>query len=144
MLWFPAVLLFFIVVADMINARYILLVIPPLYLVMFGEASERRLIATLVPTAILSFVLAYSDFVFVNSYRDWVRNTVQPLQQQGFRVWSGSESGLRFYLEQRGIVSLTTEDTSPAPADVVIRHAGSPFRYSLSNQIDPTRLTLLD
>ena len=122
MLWFPAVLLFFIVVADMINARYILLAVPPLYLVIFGEASERRLIATLIPTAILSFVLAYSDFVFVNSYRDWVHNTVTPLQQQGFRVWSGSESGLRFYLEQTGSEELAAKDSRPQPGDLIVRH----------------------
>ena len=121
-LWFPAVLLFFIVVADMINARYILLAIPPLYLVIFGDISERRLITALIPTAILSFVLAYSDFTFVNSYRDWVHNTVTPLQQQGFRVWSGAESGLRFYLEQVGSQELAAKDSRPQPGDLIVRH----------------------
>ena len=99
MLWMPAVLIFFIVVADMINARYILLALPALYLVIFGNMGDRRLISTLIPTAALSLSLAYSDFIFVNSYRDWVKQTVVPLQQQGFKVWSGAESGLRFYLE---------------------------------------------
>jgi hypothetical protein len=122
MLWFPAVLIFFIVVADMINARYILLAIAPLYLVIFGNISERRLIATLIPTAILSFVLAYSDLTFVNSYRDWVQSTVPPLQQQGFRVWSGSESGLRFYLEQAGSQELAVKDSRPQPGDLIVRH----------------------
>jgi hypothetical protein len=122
MLWFPAVLVFFIVVADIISARYILLAIPPLYLVMFGDAGQRRLIATLIPTAILSFTLAYSDFEFVNSYRDWVSDTVAPLQTQGFRIWSGSESGLRFYLEQRGSEELEAKDTRPQPGDLIVRH----------------------
>jgi len=122
MLWFPAVLIFFIVVGDMINARYILLAVPPLYLVIFGEASERGLIAMLIPTAILSFVLAYADFVFVNSYRDWVHSTVTPLQQQGFRVWSGAESGLRFYLEQTGSQELAAKDSRPQPGDLIVRH----------------------
>jgi 4-amino-4-deoxy-L-arabinose transferase-like glycosyltransferase len=121
-LWVPAVLLFFIVIADMINARYILLALPPLYLVIFGEASERRLIATLIPTAILSLALAYSDFIFVNSYRDWVRENVVQLQQQGFRVWSGAESGLRFYLEQNGSETLAARDARPQPGDLIVRH----------------------
>jgi 4-amino-4-deoxy-L-arabinose transferase-like glycosyltransferase len=122
MLWVPAVLLFFLVVADLISARYILLVVPPLYLVIFNDASERRLISTLIPTAVLSLVLAYADTTFVNSYRDWVNEHVTPLQRQGFRVWSGSESGLRFYLEQNGSETLAARDPRPQPGDLVVRH----------------------
>jgi hypothetical protein len=142
LLWVPATLLFFIVVGDMINARYILLSVPPLYLVIFRETTERRLISIILPTAFLSVMLAYADFTFVNANRDWVEQTVVPLQQQGFRVWSGAESGLRFYLESKGITSLTTTDTSPGPADIVVRHAGFPFRYSLSDRLAPLLVPL--
>jgi hypothetical protein len=142
LLWVPATLAFFILVGDMINARYILLSVPPLYLIMFRETQERRLIAMIVPTAFLSVMLAYADFSFVNANREWVDQTVVPLQQQGFRVWSGAESGLRFYLEQRGAAPLTTKDTAPAPSDLIVRHAGFPFRYSLSDQIEPLLVTL--
>lgn len=132
-LWVPATLLFFIAVADMINARYILLTTPPLLLVLFRESSRRRLIFTLIPTAALSAVLAAADFTFVNSYRNWVEQTVPQLQQQGFRVWSGAESGLRFYLERNGAVSLASDDNRPAPSDLIVRHAL--YHYGLS--IDP-------
>jgi hypothetical protein len=143
LLWVPATLLFFIVVGDMINARYILLTVPALYLVMFRQTSERRLISMVIPTAFLSVMLAYADFTFVNSNRNWVENTVAPLQKQGFRVWGGAESGLRFYLEQRGIVSLTKEDTKPAPADLIVRHAvGTPFHYSLSERTEVVLVVL--
>jgi hypothetical protein len=142
LLWVPATLLFFILAGDMINARYILLAVPALYLVIFRDATEGRLVAMIVPTAFLSVVLAYADFSFVNANRDWVERTVPPLQQQGFRVWSGAESGLRFYLEQKGIASLATQDTRPAPADLVVRHAGFPFRYSLSDQVEPLLVVL--
>jgi len=142
LLWAPATLLFFILVGDMINARYILLAVPPLYLIIFRETSDRRLISMVIPTAFLSVLLAYADFSFVNANRDWVEQTVAPLQQQGFRVWGGAESGLRFYLEQKGIVSLTTKDISPAPADLVVRHTGFPFRYSLSDRIEPLLVVL--
>src|SRR5262249_44543410 len=142
LLWPPATMLFFILIGDMINARYILLVVPALYLVVFRETAEGRLISMIVPTAFLSLVLAYSDFSFVNANRDWVEQTVVPLQQQGFRVWSGAESGLRFYLEQKGATSLTTKDTSPAPADLVVRHGGFPFRYALSDRIEPLLVVL--
>jgi hypothetical protein len=142
LLWPPATLLFFIVVGDMINARYILLAVPALYLIAFRETSERRLLSMVIPTAFLSALLAYADFSFVNANRDWIEQTVVPLQQQGFRVWGGAESGLRFYLEQKGIASLTTQDTSPTPADLVVRHSGFPFRYSLSDRIEPLLVIL--
>jgi hypothetical protein len=143
LLWAPATLLFFIVVGDMINARYILLAVPPLYLVSFRQTSERRLISMIAPTAFLSVILAYADFSYVNANRDWVQRTVAPLQQQGFQLWSGAESGLRFYLEQQGIAALTANDAGPAPADLVVRHyPGHPFRYGLSDRIEPLLIVL--
>ncbi len=129
-LWLPATLLFFIVVADMINTRYILLAVPPLLLMLFRESSQRRLIFTLIPTASLSVALAYSDFAFVNSYRNWVEQNVPQLQRQGFQLWSASESGLRFYLERKGAPSLASKDTEPKPADLIVRHAL--YRYGLA------------
>ncbi len=143
LLWLPATLLFFIVVADMINARYILLSIPALYLIAFRETGKLRLIGMLIPTAFLSLIVAYGDFVFVNSNREWVEQNVAPLQQEGFHVWGGAESGLRFYLEQRNIVSLTSGDVTPMPTDLIVRDApGFPFRYSLSERIEPLLIPL--
>jgi 4-amino-4-deoxy-L-arabinose transferase-like glycosyltransferase len=140
MLWPPAALGFFIIVADMINARYILLSVPPLLLMLFREAGQRRIAFTVVATATLSAGLAYADFTFVNSYRDWVDRTVPPLQQQGFGVWSGAESGLRFYLEEKGTVSLATADAGPREGDLIVRHAL--YRYALSPSLEPV-LTIL-
>lgn len=134
-LWAPATLVFFIVVADMINARYVLLALPALYLLIFREASRRRLIYAIIPTAALSLALAFADMSFVNSYRSWVENTIPPLQQQGFRVWSATESGLRFYLEQRGAITLAATDVTPAPGDLVVRH--DLFHYGLSDRLGP-------
>jgi len=139
-LWVPATVLFFIIVADMINARYILLMVPPLYLVLFRNTTARRLTFVLIPTAVLSVVLAYSDFVFVNSYRDWVHKTVPPLQAQGFRLWGGAESGLRFYLEKLSIPSLSFVDLRPVGADLVVRH--DLFRYGLAEDVEVMLIVL--
>jgi hypothetical protein len=141
LLWVPAVLLFFIVVADMINARYMLLIVAPLYLVLFGNAGESRLILTLIPTVAFSVALAYADFSFVNLNRDLVERAVVPLQRQGFRVWSAAESGLRFYLEQKGIVTLATPDVTPGPGDLIVQYKGH-FAYSLAEPI-AIKLTVL-
>jgi hypothetical protein len=139
-LWLPATLLFFIVVGDMMNARYVLLSLPPLYLLLFHTSSVRQLSIALVPTAILSVSVAYADFAFVNSYRDWVDETVVPLQQQGFQVWSAAESGLRFNLERKGISSLATEDIRPAGPDLIVGQ--SMFRYSLSEPVATMQTTI--
>ena len=131
--WLPATVVFFIVVADMINARYILLSLPALYLVLFRDSSRRQLIGVMVPTAVLSICLAYADFTFVNAYRSWVAATVVPLQTQGFKVWSASESGLRFYLQREGSQPLTMDDLRPRGTDLVVQH--DLFRYSLSADV---------
>jgi hypothetical protein len=143
LLWVPATLLFFILVGDMINARYILLTVPALYLTTFRETSEGRLISMIVPTAFLSIVLAYADFAFVNANRAWVDQTVAPLQEQGFRVWGAAESGLRFYLEQKEIITLEKDSTTPAPTDLIVRHAPlQPFRYALSEGVETVLVVL--
>jgi hypothetical protein len=139
-LWLPATLLFFIAVGDMINARYILLSLPPLYLLLFRQSTVRQLGLALAPTALLSVFIAYADFAFVNSYRDWVNDTVVPLQRQGFRVWNAAESGLRFNLEQKGVSSLSMMDVRPAGPDLVVSQ--EMFRYSLSAPV-ATMLTVL-
>jgi 4-amino-4-deoxy-L-arabinose transferase-like glycosyltransferase len=139
-LWVPATVLFFIVVADMINARYVILTLPALYLVVFRRTPSRQLRWMLVPTAVLSLCVAYSDFLFVNSYRAWVGKTVVPLQEAGFTFWGAAESGLRFYLEQRDIPTLTATDLRPRGADLVVSH--DLFRYGLSEDL-ATMLTVL-
>src|SRR5262249_33996966 len=58
LLWVPTVLLFFIVAAEMINARYMLLVIAPLCLVLFINSGGRRLILSLIRTVAFSIALA--------------------------------------------------------------------------------------
>ncbi len=139
-IWVPATLLFFIVVADMINARYILLSLPALYLILLRHGTARQLMLTLIPTTILSLSIAYADFTFVNSYRNWAQEIVIPLQQQGFRFWGGAESGLRFYLEQDGIPTLSSTDLRPSGTDLIVQH--DLFRYGLSADVG-TMLTVL-
>jgi len=133
-LWAPAALLFFIVVGEWIGARYLLLAMPAIYLIVFRESSRSDLIATIVPTFVLSLVLSYADTTFVNSYRAWVVDNVLRLQQQGFRVWSASESGFRFYLEQAGSSTLLVDDRRPAGGDIIIRQ--NMYDYNLGESIE--------
>lgn len=132
-LWVPVVLVFFVVVGEMVTARYLLLAIPAIYLVVFRESSRSDLIATIVPTLVLSLVLASADRSFVNSYRTWVEDSVPKLQEQGFQVHGAAEAGLRFYLEQKGASILVKGDRKPRGTDIIIRQ--DMYKYSLGDDI---------
>ena len=136
LLWSLAVLVFFVLIGDMINARYILLALPALYLVLFRDATPARAGTSLALTLALSLGIATADYRFVNSYRSWVEETMVPVRDQGFNVWGAAESGLRFYLEQNGIKTLDKEDTTPGAGDLIVRQAGR-FRYGLAPELEP-------
>ena len=101
LLWVPTVLTLFIVVGDTIQALYLLPALPALYLALFRNTPGRRLTPVLIPTLMLSVGVAVADYRFVNSYRSWVEDTLLPVQEQGFRVWGASESGLHPKRRQR-------------------------------------------
>jgi 4-amino-4-deoxy-L-arabinose transferase-like glycosyltransferase len=139
-LWLPSVLLFFLVTADMVNARYLLLALPPLFLILFANVHRMRAVFTIAATLILSAALAIGDYRYVNSYRDWAAKHIAPLQEQGFRIWCASESGLRFYLKQKGIDILSMYDLRPRGGDLIVRQ--SSFRYGLSSELEPLLLSI--
>jgi 4-amino-4-deoxy-L-arabinose transferase-like glycosyltransferase len=121
--WFLGSLIFFILAADMMTARYLLLSLPPLYLLLFKDASLTVLKRTIVATVMLSICLAIADYRFVGGYRAWVRDNLPIFQAAGYRVWSGTESGLRFYLHQYGAEELDSRDLRPRATDLVIQHS---------------------
>jgi hypothetical protein len=137
---FPAVVLFYVVVGEFISARYLLLALPWLFLALFRK-TERMQLATLVAaTLILSVAVAIADYRFVAAYRDWVTANLQSIQPEGFSVWNSGESGLRFYLEERGIPSLSHDDSRPKGGELVVRQRM--FRYSLPSSIETMLVTL--
>ena len=137
---FPGVLLFFIVVGEFISARYLLLAVPWLYLALFRGAKRRQLGVLIVATLTLSIGVAIADYRFVRVYRDWVSANISPLEREGSRVWNSGESGLRFYLEERGAPTLSHVDARPQGGDFVVRQRM--FRYSLPEGIETMLVTL--
>src|SRR5437764_413660 len=85
------------------------------------EFPWRATVAVIAATLGLSVPLAVADYRFVNSYPAWVAQNIAALQQQGFRIWNASESGLRFYVEQRRIETLDNSDNRPRGGDLVLR-----------------------
>jgi 4-amino-4-deoxy-L-arabinose transferase-like glycosyltransferase len=138
--WVPTTLIFFLILADMVNARYLLLSVPAIFLVTFDRLRRSGAIAALSVTLVLSVLLAVGDYRYVNHYRDWVEQTIGPLQNQGFRIWNAAESGLRFYLSRKGIQTLDMHDLRPRGGDLIIRQAS--FRYGLSEHLEPLLLSI--
>ena len=139
--WFPVTAVFFIVIAQFIAARYILLAMPAIYLMLFPRATAKTISMVAVPTLILTLMVAIADYRFVNTYPAWISANVDPLQKQGFRIFSAAESGFRFYLEQRGIATLAASDLNVTGGDLIVRHS-TLFKYGLSEHIE-TMLTVL-
>ena len=139
-LWVSAALLFFLLVAEMASARFFLLSLPPLLWIVCAQVKRTAAAITLAATIILSVSLAIGDYRHVNRYRRWVAETVAPLQDQGFRLWSAAESGLRFYLNQRGIPSLDIYSNQPRGGDLVVRQ--SSFALGLSGDLGPLLVRL--
>jgi hypothetical protein len=139
-IWAPAGLLFFLLMGEFVSARYFLLSLPPLFLVAFAQIRRNAAVVAVVATLILSVSLAIADYRYVNSYPHWVDRNIVPLQQQGFRIWSAAESGLRYYLNQRGIQSLAATDNRPQGGDLIVKQDS--FALGLSGDLEPLLLTL--
>lgn len=140
-LWFPATLLFFVLVAQFITARYLLLALPALYLLLFARSSLRSIVAVGAPTLLVSLAVATADYRFVNAYPKWVSETVAPLHEKGVRVLGAAESGLRFYLEKQNVPTLVSTDLRVKDGDWIVRHS-TLFKYGLGPEIE-TRLDVL-
>lgn len=139
-IWLPGVLLFLLLFSEMISARYLLLGLPPLFLIVFDRIRPAPAVYAIAATAMLSGALAVADYRLVNSYPRWVLHNIVPLQRQGFRVWNSGESGLRFYLEEEGIQTLESSDNRPTGGDLVIRQAS--FKYGLSKDLEPLLINI--
>jgi hypothetical protein len=131
-MWIGAVLLFFVAVGDMINARYMLLAMPPLYWLIFGSTTGSGMAPVIALTLALSTGVAVADYRFVNAYRAWVADVVGPAQSAGYRVWSAAESGLRFYLEESGAEVLPADSLRPEGGDMIVRDV---FAYGLAEEL---------
>ncbi|MBI4472652.1 MAG: hypothetical protein HY646_08295 [Acidobacteria bacterium] len=133
-LWLFSTFIFFLLAAEMIAARYLLLLMPPVYLVCFREIRNRTAAAVVAMTLMLSLSLALADYRLSGAYRSWVSRVVPDLQVNGFQVWSGAESGLRFYLSENGIQTLSATDLRPAGGDLIVRQ--KLFEYGLAKDLE--------
>ncbi|MBZ5552115.1 MAG: glycosyltransferase family 39 protein [Acidobacteriia bacterium] len=109
--WVLGVIVYTILLFEFSAARYIVAIAPAVSIIfvieverLFHRAEVRRTIlgATFIVTWGLALAVAYADYQFVNSYRDfskWFSHKYAPAQGT---FWVGTEAGLRFYMELEG------------------------------------------
>ncbi|MBI3656775.1 MAG: glycosyltransferase family 39 protein [Acidobacteria bacterium] len=143
--WFVGVLLFYMVCADAVRARYMLCLIPPLLFTLINsmyEANERplpkcprRLVALWALTWLTATAVAISDYKFVGAYRQFTEYFDQTYHDFPYAKWGGVESGLRYYLEAVGVKTLSENDDSPRGLDLVVQ-PDKIFKYSLAQSLE--------
>jgi len=103
------------------SVRYIMPAVPPMvFLFMNKTSGKRALMVSGVLTALLGLAVAYGDYLYASSYRDFsaqVRNAVGP--EKG-RVWYIGEWGMHYYMQKEGFRYLTADSNEPGLGDLIM------------------------
>lgn len=150
--WFAGVLLFYIVSAEAVRARFLLVLIPPLvfFIVNFIDedlpyhAPYRRVALPLLfaLTWMTALPIAVSDYQFVVNYREFADYFDRTYGAFPAGKWGAVESGLRFYMEQVGLNVLSENDDSPRSMDLIVRPERI-FKYEVAQDLEP-ELSLIE
>jgi hypothetical protein len=127
-LWLLSIMIGVIVLLPHATAKYSLPFLAPLILLIFREAEARiasRSLFALVMTVAVFFTLATgvivsaADYQLAETYKDYALSFDKSYPTQG-TVWFVGEWGFRHYMESRGYRYLTSDNTAPAPGDLVV------------------------
>ncbi|MEK6653124.1 MAG: glycosyltransferase family 39 protein, partial [Nitrospirota bacterium] len=84
-----------------------------------GRATEGVIIAAVL-TSLLGLAVAYGDYIYASSYRDFaveVKNTVGKAYD---RTWYTGEWGMHYYMDKNGFRYLTSDSNEPQKGDLII------------------------
>lgn len=124
-LWLAGAVVGTVVLLPFGTARYMLLALPPLALLLHGPqvpASPALRYGTgvaLAASLALSLALALADREYADAYRSFAAQV--PGYAQGSRAWFIGDWGFRYYMERAGHRYLLSSDASPREGDVVVR-----------------------
>jgi hypothetical protein len=127
LVWMAAGLLATVVLLPFGAARYLIPILPPLFLLLCagsgtsdwtGRARAKRWAVGI--TLGLGVLLAIADQQYAGVYRDFARRGV-PAVAGSHRVFFIGDWGFRLYMEEAGHLYLRSIDETPAPGDFVIR-----------------------
>ena len=132
--------------------RYNVLLLPPLilsYLLLLKRYSQkisinpyRLLLLILLFTVSLGVIVAYADYDYAGSYRDFAINYPPQYQTENNTIWFLGGHGFQYYMEQQGYRILLKEDNSPKKGDFIIK-AQIPSPRTMTNELIE-RITLIE
>ena len=143
-LWFSGTLVFCVFFNWTINERIVLPAIFPAAVLAVpldgrdgrSQGLDRRVRVGVVPTVVVSLLVAAADMEFADAGRTFARTTARQANSRGRNVYFAGHWGFQFYMEQEGAVPLDfrrpqlregdllvypTYHTSGAPPDVPFR-----------------------
>lgn len=141
--WGATVLAYNIFLMPFGAMRYLIpLIVPTIFIFMKHEKSMKRLMVSAVCTALLGLAVAYGDYLYASSYRDFSREVGRTVGEARERVWYVGEWGMHHYMDREGFNYLTSDSTEPKAGDLII-FADIPRLWNLSPELYK-RIRLLD
>lgn len=121
-------------------ARYVTAVLPPMLISYFKIIDKHKFFNTkslknfifisVILTSMLGAVVAYADYEFANTYRDF-SEIVSQYKNDDNKIWFAGHLGFQYYMEDKGYTVLGLDDNSPKKGDIVIKaQLPSPRKFS--------------
>ncbi len=130
-MWFIMVFCYNIFIQTWFAApRYVLMLIPPLVLLLMKngwfsfwikkkKAFYIFIYAGIILNFILSVLVAYADYIYADSYRDFAKTYAKHVKEDGTKTWFRGHWGFQYYMEREGFTYLGLND-KPQKGDMII------------------------
>ena len=113
------------------TVRYNTLFLPPFlisYFILLKKYKEqfklnifKLSVFILVLTAFVGFLVAYADYDYADSYRDFVMKNSQKYKNTKNNLWFTGSHGFQYYMQKEGHKFLLHNDNSPKKGDFIIK-----------------------
>lgn len=111
--------------------RYNTLFLPPLVLSYFVTLKKyadqlrinlsRLLLIALLLTVLTGIIVAYADYDYANSYRDFALNVPQKYKTENNAIWFTGSDGFQYYMETKGYKIIPRNGNPYKKGDIIIK-----------------------
>jgi len=110
-----------------INARSLLLIVPPAAILLVrrldairGNATMPKVMWPLIPAAAVAWSLALADCHLANSARTAAEEITMKYKPAGHQVWFEGHGAFQYYMEKAGALPIDVEQSLLKPGDVLV------------------------
>lgn len=119
--WTVTVIIYNIFLMPFGSLRYMVPVILPVTFVFMKNVKDlKRLAASAACTALLGLGVAYGDYLYASSYRDFAKEVTKTAGKAHDRIWYVGEWGMHYYMDRQGFNYLTADSNEPKMGDLII------------------------